>query len=186
MLHDLKFWESHPFTLSSWNEGHAEDADQDGKGERITSDRNLSFIIRPRNSFTDRLRRAVSQRQGTNRMGNACSASLRVVLEGPYGHQLELKQYDFLLFVVGGTGVTVAVSHLCGLYHSVGHPRPTVRLVRAIREVALFRDVLEKDLDQWLTSPKLQGWVQLEIQVYVTADSISLGDTDNSAETSGS
>ena len=61
-----------------------------------------SFVIRPHDSFTDRLSNLVQRRQVTNPAGNALGASLRMLLEGPYGHDIDLKQYESLLFVVGG------------------------------------------------------------------------------------
>jgi predicted ferric reductase len=128
VLHGLKCWESHPFTLSSWSEGYAGDIGSDGKEEIPKSKMYLSFLIRPHDSFTSRLRKLMLQRQSTN-TSKASGAALRVLLEGPYGHHINLKQYDSLLFVVGGTGITVALSHLCDLSQVWGHTRPTIRLV---------------------------------------------------------
>jgi hypothetical protein len=52
--------------------------------------------------------------------------------------------------------------------------------------LALFRNVFEKELRSWITSPELQGRVQIDIQVYVTAGPTSPGDTDNDTPTPSS
>ena len=185
VLQGLKFWESHPFTLSSWTKEHVNGTglyERYGKSEINES---LSFIIRPHDSFTRRLRESLLLQQMTDRSGSDSCASLRVLVEGPYGHHVDLNHYGSLLFVIGGTGITVALAHLCDLYYSGGNNRPGVRLVWVIREMALFQDVHERELEQWLTSTKLRDRVRLEIEVYVTAGPALPGSTKNSAEASG-
>src|SRR5690242_8138157 len=60
----------------------------------------MVYLIRPYDGFTSRLKQHCLSRPKT----------LRVSIEGPYGHSVPLRDYSNVLFVVGGTGVAVPLS----------------------------------------------------------------------------
>lgn len=162
VLQGLKFWESHPFTLSSW----------DHTKEDTSSLHTLSFIIQPQDSFTARLRETMV-RQSTAEDGSTVhSRSLRVLVEGPYGHPYSLRSYDSALIIVGGSGVTVAVSQLQNLRESLdrNHKMPIrrVHVVWVIRHEAQFQDLLEQEIASWLEPSGLLTEVDVHVDVYVT------------------
>lgn len=81
-----------------------------------------------------------------------------VLIEGPYGHALSLKDFAHVLFIAGGSGVTVPVSQLSKLSHE------KVSLVWAVRQRALFEDVYARELrgagvkiHLHVTGPEAQG-----------------------------
>jgi Ferric reductase NAD binding domain/FAD-binding domain len=189
ILHGFKLWESHPFTLSGWIQEELGVIEGDTRERKTISQPNLSFVMRPHDSFTKRLRESIMQRQGNESSLRAISTSLRILIEGPYGHHLNLKDYDSLLLIVGGTGITVAMSQLCDLYSAVHNCEPVavrrIRLIWALRDIALFDDVYENELKQWFTSTHLQDKIVFEIQVYVTSEPTSPSN-EASADNAGS
>ncbi|KAF1937043.1 ferric-chelate reductase [Clathrospora elynae] len=92
---------------------------------------NLVFLIRPYNGFTSRLR-------------SHCllhPKKLRVLIEGPYGHNVSLHNFPSVLFVVGGTGIAVPLSHLSHLLSISSHVQ-SVKIVWAVREHGFLASVL--------------------------------------------
>ncbi|KAL2755734.1 hypothetical protein ACRALDRAFT_2027424 [Sodiomyces alcalophilus JCM 7366] len=160
VLSDKRFWESHPFTMaySTGSRGRrskdlsestpllrhdeaflVESEVEDGKPT-------MTFLIRPYDSFTSRLKDAASTPQST-------PVSLRVLVEGPYGRTLPFLRYESLLFVVGGSGVVVPMAYLRSLVSS-SRVR-SIRIVWAVREPALAEDMLSRDLKPFLGVKKL-------------------------------
>ncbi|KAG4427165.1 hypothetical protein IFR05_017352, partial [Cadophora sp. M221] len=66
------------------------------------SSSSLTFLIRPYNGFTSRLRTSSTHHPVTH----------RVLIEGPYGETQPLHKYENVLFIVGGTGIAVPLSYL--------------------------------------------------------------------------
>lgn len=91
----------------------------------------MTFLIRPYDGFTARLRdKAVraaaheppsamtptaSHLDGGDGGIGSVPASLRVLVEGPYGHTQPLDRYDNIVFVVGGSGIVVPMAYISGL-----------------------------------------------------------------------
>jgi NAD(P)H-flavin reductase len=96
----------------------------------------LVLLIRPYDGFTFRLAQKAS-------LG---PRSLRVLVEGPYGHTVPLRQYQNVLFVVGGTGIAVALSYLEYLL-SNDSAVSSLRIVWAVREHAFLARVLDEFRD---------------------------------------
>lgn len=173
-MNGLKFWESHPFTLSSWNLGPTSATTQ-ASADTGASTRTLSFIIRPYDSFTKRLRNSILSKQHAENGASNSDTPIRMVVEGPYGSQHDLRHYNSALLVVGGMGITVALGHLHALNEALNKNEPVpltrVHLVWAVRDVALFRDVYEHELAPWLSSSRLAGEIELRVDIYVTQNS---------------
>jgi predicted ferric reductase len=113
---------------------------------------NLVFLIRPYDGFTSRLK-------------SHCllhPKKLRVLIEGPYGHTIPLHTFPNVLFVVGGTGVAVPLSHLAYLLSSTSHVQ-SVKIVWAVRQHAFLAPVLRNF--RGLLSDE-----RVDIEVYVTRD----------------
>lgn len=197
----LRGYESHPFTLCTWN--HAPppsrstssasslnspiekelEKTQAGLNDfediefgfvermptedpipdkRKSSEAHHTFLIRPRNGFTHRLRTRTSASSGESR-----SKDIRVLIEGPYGCELTLHQYSTVVLVVGGAGITAAVSRMYSLLRTAGSPH-LVRLVWATQRREMVDDICAHELDGVLGSPRLK------VDVYVTSASTIL------------
>lgn len=103
----------------------------------------MTFLIRPYDSFTARLRDATGS-----------AKSIRMLVEGPYGHTAPFGEFSNVLFIVGGSGIVVPLTHLASL---VASPRVRqVRIIWASREHTFVADVLQRDFGTLLSSDKVQ------------------------------
>jgi NAD(P)H-flavin reductase len=112
----------------------------------------LTFLIRPYDGFTRRLALTTSR----------SPTHLRVLIEGPYGNTIPLTTYPNILFIVGGTGIAVVLSHLSRLLSSES-ALSTLRIVWAVREHAFLASVL-KDF------AALLGDERVAFEAHVTQD----------------
>ncbi|KAI4947095.1 hypothetical protein J4E86_008719 [Alternaria arbusti] len=113
---------------------------------------NMVFLVRPYDGFTSRLK-------------SHCllhPKRLRVLVEGPYGHTVPLRSSQNILFVVGGTGIAVPLSHLAHVLASTSRVR-SVKIVWAVREYAFLTSVL-RDFRGSLSDERV------EMEVHVTRD----------------
>ncbi|KAK4495065.1 hypothetical protein PRZ48_013392 [Zasmidium cellare] len=186
----LRGYESHPFTLCTWNhaipasrssssmsslespiEKEVEKAPQDpsdvkdvelGMVERTPTDDPIpdkrksaeahhTFLIRPRNGFTGRLRTKTTASSGETK-----SKDIRVLIEGPYGCELTLHQYSTVVLVVGGAGITAAISRMYSLLRTAASPH-FVRLVWATQKREVVDDICAHELDGVLGNPRLRA-----------------------------
>ncbi|KAJ9149326.1 Ferric reductase like transmembrane component [Pleurostoma richardsiae] len=184
VLNDRRFWESHPFTVASVTPRHDAPAKQTEERGPTRSDEvslllqggpesavdtpavqapahsTMTFLLRPYDSFTARLRdTAAASWPG--------AVSLRVLVDGPYGHTQRLDRFDSVLFVVGGSGIVVPLSYLELLPRS----RPA-RIVWAARERELAADVARLDLAGAL------GAGRLALDVYITKDEAAVAEAE--------
>ncbi|RMZ67861.1 ferric reductase like transmembrane component [Pyrenophora seminiperda CCB06] len=112
----------------------------------------LVFLIRPYDGFTSRIK-------------SHCllyPTKLRVLIEGPYGHTIPLQNFTNILFVVGGTGIAVPLSHLARILSS-SSPVQNVKIIWAIREHS-FLAVAFRDFCGLLSDDRL------ELEVHVTRE----------------
>ncbi|KAF1834927.1 ferric-chelate reductase [Decorospora gaudefroyi] len=112
----------------------------------------LVFLIRPYNGFTSRLKSHTLSHP----------KKLRVLVEGPYGHSVLLQTFPNVLFIVGGTGITVPISHLSHLL-STSSQVQSVRIVWAVREYAFLTSIL-RDFKGLLSDERI------EMEVHITRD----------------
>ncbi|KAF5019322.1 hypothetical protein F66182_8679 [Fusarium sp. NRRL 66182] len=162
VLNGPRCWESHPFTVAAVSdEGHrpskllgeqvpllegdtVESRSNADESRGILRDaRTMTFLIRPYDGFTSRLR-DMAQAEWPN------NASQRVLVDGPYGHTQPLHLYDNVVFIVGGSGIVVPLSYLQVLTSATA-PR-SVKIHWAVREPAFALDVLQNDISEALGS----------------------------------
>ena len=76
-------------------------------GEEVTERKPdvATILVRPYDQFTGRLRDLATEMGGEPR-------SLRVIIEGPYGHTRRLERFDKVIFITGGSGIAVPLSYL--------------------------------------------------------------------------
>lgn len=149
----------------------------------------MTFLIRPYDSFTGRLRdkAAAAANPGYSSAdyssgyapAGPAPANLRVLVDGPYGHAQRFDDdYDSILFVVGGSGIVVPLSHLTGLgrHHTLssataaGRRLKNIRIVWAVREAAFAAEVLREDLDSVFGygDDDTTGGTKVTLDIYVT------------------
>jgi predicted ferric reductase len=158
-LDDTAFWESHPFTVASVSTfGRDEDylgeasplleaSDaSDGRPKRMTMYESMTFLIRPYNSFTSRLRDRAEAHWPK-------PAHVRMAVDGPYGRTLALDLFSRVVFVVGGSGIVVALSYIRVLLDS--SRCQNIDIHWSVREPALAREIIQRDLREALGHEKV-------------------------------
>ncbi|KAF5705704.1 ferric-chelate reductase [Fusarium mundagurra] len=173
VLNQRNFWESHPFTVATISGSDRCDTDtfeEDApllnyrsSGERRPasekSQREMTFLIRPYDSFTSRLREYAEEERPK-------PATVRVAIDGPYGKTLPLEWFTKVLFIVGGSGIAVPLSYLHKLTTSATKPSK-IEVHWAVRQSAFAIDVLNHDLSDML------GNDRVEINIYLTASEVA-------------
>ncbi|CAO3588156.1 unnamed protein product [Absidia cylindrospora] len=120
------FWQSHPFTIASWNQPSDRNSLVSGNAgnygtmaityptvldsnkfsrSRSSSSNTFDLLIRPQQGMTKKLYDVVEK------LGPE-GGYLDVLIEGPYGHSHPLLQYDTAILVGGGVGCTAIVPYL--------------------------------------------------------------------------
>lgn len=143
-------WESHPFTVASVSQGGDSQAEQmplleapddsqdieETEGKVASASPFMTFIIRPYDSFTERLKDLAVVKQ---------PAPVGVLVDGPYGNTLPLERFSHVVFIVGGSGVVLPLSYLDLLTNKTQNT-VSVDIHWAVREPAFARDVLLNDM----------------------------------------
>lgn len=107
-LLDSRFWESHPFSIVAHNSASKvdgsrsakfclEDDEEEGKTLLPAEERRILLYVRPFDGMTRRLAAIASAQPSTLH---------NVLIEGPYGHQIQLSSYDRTCFMAGGIGIS--------------------------------------------------------------------------------
>jgi predicted ferric reductase len=112
----------------------------------------LVFLIRPYDGFTSRLKSHCLLRP----------KKLCILVEGPYGHSEPLHHFPNVLFIVGGTGIAVPLSHIARLLSPKSRTQ-SVKLVWAVREHAFLASVLREFAG-------LLGDERVDMEVHITQD----------------
>ncbi|KAF4951396.1 hypothetical protein FSARC_12926 [Fusarium sarcochroum] len=181
VLNGPRCWESHPFTVAAVTdedqhsskllgervpllEGNStEQSSNMHEPEDICDDaRTMTFLIRPYDGFTSRLRDTAQAEWPKN-------IPQRVLIDGPYGHTQPFHLFDNVVFVVGGSGIVVPLSYLQVLTGPTA-PR-SVKIHWAVREPAFALDVLKTDIGDALGSPNLN--VDIHLTTYTPQDELS-------------
>ncbi|KAJ5247803.1 FAD-binding 8 [Penicillium chermesinum] len=131
-------WESHPFTVGAWTQdgnpapnpsisraseysadtshlplladtapenNNLDASDGESKGGSEYSGSIMTFWIRPYDGWTQKLRQQCLKAKSQ-------PINSTILIEGPYGHQVPVWEYDSMLMIVGGTGIASAVPYL--------------------------------------------------------------------------
>ena len=174
-------YESHPFTLCSWSTASDEKSSprasdaldkelavESGNDKTATtsikpspSSANTSqrhtFLIKPRGGFTKQLQKKILS-QGPNK-----AYELTILLEGPYGQTFPLSQHSDNLMIIGGSGITAAISRAYALLRT-GGPRLKLHIVWAAQRKALIDTVCANELKELLEDSRVR------LDVYLTRD----------------
>ena len=174
---DSNFWESHPFTVASTSNvgpeavvnettpllegGRCENTHVQAQRGASASDLGveyMTFLIRPYDGFTSRLR-DVAESQWPK------PATVRMAVDGPYGRTLPLRRFHHVVFVVGGSGIVVPLSYIRQLTSSSPEGSPSVVYIHwSVRQRALAAEILqEPDLRR-----ALRGSEKVRMNVYLT------------------
>ncbi|KAL7941304.1 ferric reductase like transmembrane component domain-containing protein [Trichoderma barbatum] len=183
VLDDKRFWESHPFTVASTSGDFSQKSEWLDEGSPLLGSatiatefeveeciatepmkKHMSFLIRPYDGFTERLRHILTDEQSSPK-------PLRVLVDGPYGHTQRLHQYRQVVFIAGGSGVVVALSYLNSLCDEM-KALTTIELHWAVREPAFVRDVLTKEAKRALDTGSLS------LHLYISSQTGGFGTGD--------
>lgn len=188
VLNDTCFWESHPFTVASTSGELTQASEYSDEEEplltspttaaeieleRMASEPKkeyMTFLIRPYNGFTERLRDMLADEQSSSR-------PLKVLVDGPYGHTQQLQEYRQVVFIAGGSGVVVALSYLNSLCDGMKAPTG-IELHWAVREPAFVRDVLSKEAKRAIET----GILSLHLYMSSHLNDSSTNDLPNKVE----
>jgi NAD(P)H-flavin reductase len=168
-----KGWENHPFTLGSFARPYVSedvsvsalssvdkqimvsapsshpswsDTNEEEKS-RCSSDQ-LTFWIRPFDGWTSRLRSKCQNSQDG-------ILNQRLLIEGPYGHTVNLHDYESILFIAGGTGISAALpyieEHISRRSTNQGVRTREIKFLWTSRNPGFIHDVCAKELLPALT-----------------------------------
>ena len=171
----LQGYESHPFTICSWN-GQDPDSLRSGlcssgdeKGVECSVANNArtvslygntkhSFIIRPYSGFTDRLRNEIAGKKELESLESGGSREITLFLEGPYGTKVDLSAYYDVPILAGGSGITAAISHT---YHLLGAGTSTVHISWAVPQPHLVDNICNHELASAMRHPRFKMHVHI-------------------------
>jgi NAD(P)H-flavin reductase len=181
----IKSYQSHPFTLCSWQKptttiessqtSPSPTTEEDAKKPQPTTlstspspsnstpapKTNHTLLIRPHTGFTASLKAGL----------NPSPRDITILLEGPYGRSIDLRPFTDVLFLVGGSGITAAISHLSYLLPSQ-NKRMNAHLVWAVPNASLVDNVCENELAAAVREPSFR------MTVYQTRGAESLGSSE--------
>ncbi|KAL1849542.1 ferric-chelate reductase Frp1 [Paecilomyces lecythidis] len=128
--HSIVPFQNHPFTISS-----------------LPSDRRLEFLVRAEKGGTGRLFQYASKNHSTLSDSDtaAASSTKTVFLEGPYGAMRPLRQFDSVVLMAGGMGITFIVPLLRDIVEgwksecAMRTPTSSLRFLKAARFAATKR-----------------------------------------------
>jgi NAD(P)H-flavin reductase len=186
----IKSYQSHPFTLCSWHKptttiessqtSHSPTTEKDAKKPQPTTlsaspspsnstptpKTNHTLLIRPHTGFTASLKSRLTP----------SPRDISVLLEGPYGHSIDLRPFTDVLFLVGGSGITAAISQLTSLLPSQNEGI-NVHLVWAVPNARVVDNVCENELAAAVREPRFT------MTVYETR--VGSDGSENDKKTSG-
>ncbi|KAJ5156900.1 uncharacterized protein N7482_008000 [Penicillium canariense] len=134
----------------------------DDNSVKQSNARKLVFWIRPCSGWTKELRDQCLENGGV-------LPNMKVLIEGPYGKSIPLHAFDNVLYIVGGTGISVAASYLTDhAYRVAKSPHTLLRrridLIWASRTVEHIRHVV---LD--MLAPVLKVQSDIRTSFYATS-----------------
>lgn len=187
----LKAMGNHPFTMSSWTMAgtrsqrtsiidqplslaHEKDispavhtteaevnSESNGSMEVVAQSTQIHFVIRPYRGLTARLRDEVLKTgQG--------SKEYTGFIEGPYGESHPVLDYNTILFIAGGSGISAVLPYMQEFLQSQSAGTKLtkrVHIIWAARQQAFVRDVLDRELASAATNP------EVKLDLYVTGAS---------------
>lgn len=148
------------------------DSDSRGSQEQDIGDMKIHFVLKPYKGLTAKLRDSIVK------TGTGCR-EITAMMEGPYGEAAPVFQYNTVIFVVGGSGISAALPYMQEYLHpSSSHvSRSTttkrVHILWSSRSGPFVRDVVDSELAAASTNP----YVKLDLYVTGSAPSQVKNDT---------
>ncbi|PCG88652.1 Hypothetical protein PENO1_109040 [Penicillium occitanis (nom. inval.)] len=156
-------------------------------GEVKTSTKNttgLVFWIRPYDGWTRRLQEQCLESSSSKQISsNTYQLRLSLALEGPYGHCLPLHNFDTVVMVIGGTGISTAIPYIhdrisraslsSSSHYRKNSPISKIMLVWTARNRALIQEICDGQLADAL----LRGY--FEASFYCTESNTIENSTGN-------
>jgi NAD(P)H-flavin reductase len=168
-----KGWENHPFTLGSFVRPHVNEevsvpalssvdkqvmvstpssrsscSDANHEENSSCTSHQLTFWIRPFDGWSSRLRMKCQNSQDG-------VLNQRLLVEGPYGHTANLWDYESILFIAGGTGLSAALpyieEHIYRRSTNQGVLTRDIKFIWTSRNPGFIHDVCTKELRSALT-----------------------------------
>lgn len=121
----------------------------------VKSPTKLHFLIRPHKGLTSCLRDAINK-SGTR------FKELTALVEGPYGETAPVFQYDTVIFVAGGSGISVVLAYIQEFLNqsTTEFSRRIItkraRIIWAARQHAFISDVMNTELAEASSNPKIK------------------------------
>ncbi|EJD48534.1 hypothetical protein AURDEDRAFT_112965 [Auricularia subglabra TFB-10046 SS5] len=148
--------EAHPFTIATIPDPPRREA------TRISGPRELSFIIKGRGGFTNRLLTQAQFSRGTGR--NIVTA----FVDGPYGSPPDLTAYSTAILIAGGSGVSYTISMLENLIQQAR------KNTSAVKRVAFIWSIRDEDNLGWIHGQLcaalacVPGDLSVAVRIFVT------------------
>lgn len=187
----LRAMGNHPFTMAGWTEAGTRrqkptivnqsvpaipekeispevltketevNSDSNSSLEEVAQATQIHFIIRPYNGQTARMRDEILK------TGNGRKEYIGFI-EGPYGVSHPVLDYNTILFIAGGTGISAVLPYMQEFLQSQSAGEKItkrVHIIWAAREEAFVRNVLDRELLGAATNP------EVKLDLYVTGAS---------------
>ncbi|KAG7448272.1 uncharacterized protein BT62DRAFT_993095 [Guyanagaster necrorhizus] len=174
---EVRYMESHPFSIAASDhydsvEGKFSVCKQGSRARDTESsplipstERNecsthkaVSFIIRPYDGMTRSLYERFEAKANVDR-----SIPIKVYMEGPYGHEHDLREYTSVLLLAGGVGISFTLPYLLNWSAVLSSQEHKPRL----RAVWIVRSLMEVDSVLNLLDG-IDGEVQESIEIWYT------------------
>lgn len=114
--------------------------------------RKIHFVIRPYKGMTARLRDSIVK-SGTG------SKEMTALIEGPYGEREPVFDYNNVIFIAGGSGISAVLPYVQEFLHTRSTARASttrIQIVWAARQRGFIQDVLENELATAVTDPRVK------------------------------
>lgn len=114
--------------------------------------RKIHFVIRPYKGMTARLRDSIVK-SGTG------SKEMTALIEGPYGEREPVFDYNNVIFIAGGSGISAVLPYVQEFLHTRSTARSAttrIQIVWAARQRGFIQDVLETELATAVTDPRVK------------------------------
>ncbi|KAL8279167.1 hypothetical protein RQP46_008423 [Phenoliferia psychrophenolica] len=150
------FCQQHPFSIA--NVPGSSETDASGKIHE------MMFVLKTRDGMTSILEKKL-QTSNTGMM------PLWVAVEGPYGGSVDTEQFDEVLLVAGGSGITHCTSVLADVIHKAKtrRSRTRVRIVKLVWTVqSVEQSIWELTLLLKNVKKAYDAGVQLKVDLFVT------------------
>lgn len=132
------FWQSHPFTIidSALNKDET------------------TIYIKTKSGVTKRINKELSKHPGSKK-------TIRISVEGPYGHRAPMEKYDTAMLLAGGNGIPGPYYHAIDLAKRQSSAKQQIKLLWVIRN--------PESLKWFYEELKVLAHTNVQTDIYITA-----------------